>query len=212
MPTAPSPYSRTRLSALPTPPRTPAPAPNEMSQLARRAWRLRVDSETLLIRPSSWRDLAAVAAMHGRCTPRSLLYRYRRGGRPLAVSALDNQLRGPMSFVATLRDGRVVAAAVAAPDERHGADYAEIGILVEDAWQGLGIAREVVPHVAGAAWVAGYSQLTAYPGPDSGPAQRLMVDVGRTRLVTEGGEVHLHTLLNETTSLGLGPVRERLVG
>jgi GNAT superfamily N-acetyltransferase len=185
---------------------------DELGGLARQPWLLRVDSQSLLIRPSRSRDLAAVAAMHGRCSPQSLLDRYRSGGRPPAVLALDYQLRAPLSFIATTRDGQVVANAVAIPDEIHGAESAEVGILVEDAWQGLGIAREIMPHVAGAARVAGYTQLIAYPGTTVTSAQHLMIEIGRTRMVPDNADVHLHTALPEAATLGLGPVRERLVG
>jgi GNAT superfamily N-acetyltransferase len=192
---------------------TPVRSGDELTGLARQPWLLRVDAQTLLIRPSTSRDLAAVAAMHSRCTPQSLLDRYRSGGRPPAVLALDYQLRAPLSFVATTRDGLIVANAVAISDEIHGPESAEIGILVEDAWQGLGLAHEILPHVAGAAWVAGYTQLIAYPGTTTSVAQRLMLDIGRTRMVPDAADMHLHTALSESTSLGLGPVREhRLAG
>jgi GNAT superfamily N-acetyltransferase len=192
-------------------PATPA-RNDELSGLVRQPWLLRVDASTLLIRPSTSRDLPTVAAMHGRCSAQSLLDRYRSGGRPPAVLALDYQLRAPLSFIATTRDGEVVATAVATPDEIHGDDSAEVGILVEDAWQGLGLAREMMTHLAGGARVAGFTQLIAYPGTTVAAAQRLMVDIGRTRMVPDFADVHLHTALPEGATLGLGPVRERLVG
>jgi hypothetical protein len=37
-----------------------------------------------------------------------------------------------------------------------------------------------------------------------------MIDVGRTRIVTDPHRPHLHTYLPESAALGLGPVRERL--
>ncbi len=207
--------SRARLSVVSGAGKTtaaPAQRDESLAGLVRQPWLLRVDAATLLIRPSTTRDLRAVAAMHGRCSAQSLLDRYRCGGRPPAVIALDYQLRAPLSFVAMTREGEIVATAVASTDAIHGEESAEVGILVEDAWQGLGLARELMTHLAGGARVAGYTQMIAYPGTTPLAAQRLMIDVGRTRLVPDAADIHLHTILPEGAALGLGPVRERLVG
>ncbi len=187
------------------------PARPELAELSRRPWLLRVDASTLKIRPSAAADLAAVAGMHRRCSARSLLERYRAGGRPPAVIALDAQVRNPLTFVAEAVDGDVVAVATAARDPRHSPHSAEVGILVEDGWQRLGIATELMGHLAGAALVAGFTEIVAYPGPEPAAAQRLLIRVGRTRMVPDD-DMHLHTALPEGASLGLGAVRERLAG
>jgi hypothetical protein len=176
----------------------------------RQAWSVRVGSASVLIRGATPRDLAAVAEMHGRCSPQSLLNRYRMGGRRPAVAAMENQLREPLSFVVTTYGGTVVATAVANPDTQHGRDAAEIGLLVEDAWQGWHLGRELMSHIAGATLVCGYRELIAYPATSLVAAQRLMIDVGHTRVVVDPAGTHLHTYLAESAALGLGPVRERL--
>src|SRR6266545_7468270 len=102
-------------------------------------WAVRVGRTSVLIRGARPRDLAEVAAMHGRCSPQSILNRYRAGGRRPAVAALQLQLRQPLSLVATTYDGAVVATAVAEADGLHGRDAAAAGLLVEDAWQGQGL-------------------------------------------------------------------------
>lgn len=173
------------------------------------AWAVRVGSTSVLIRAAQIRDLKAVAELHRRCSPQSLLNRYRNGGRRPAVAALENQLREPLSFVAATYAGTVVATAVARPDANHD-DAAEIGLLVEDAWQGWHLGRELMSHLAGAALVCGYRELIAYPATSSKAAQRLMIDVGSTRIVVDPNGTHLHTYLTESAALGLGPVRERL--
>lgn len=188
-----------------------APRHCDLAALARQPWFLRVDSATLKIRPGGPADLAAVAALHRRCSARSLLERYRAGGRPPAVLALDAMLRGPLTFVAETAAGDVVALATAARDQRHGRFSAEAGLLVEDGWQRLGIATELTSHLAGAALVAGFTEIIGYPGPESAAAQRLMIGVGRTRMVPDD-DMHLHTVLPEGAGLGLGAVRERLAG
>jgi GNAT superfamily N-acetyltransferase len=187
-----------------------APRHAELTGLVRQPWSVRVGSASVLIRGAMPRDLAAVAEMHGRCSPRSLLNRYRRGGRRPAVAALENQLRDPLSLVAATYAGTIVATAVASPDALHGRDAAEVGLLVEDAWQGWGLGRELMSHIAGATLVCGYRELIAYPATALVAVQRLMIDVGRTRIVAEPHGTHLHTYLSESAALGLGPVRERL--
>jgi Acetyltransferase (GNAT) family len=181
-----------------------------LAALVRQPWLVRVGSASILIRGARPRDLAAVAEMHGRCSPQSLLNRYRAGGQRPAVAALEKQLREPLSFVAATYGGTIVGVAVGSADARHGRDAAEIGLLVENAWQGWHLGRELMSHLAGASLVAGYTELIAYPATSLVIAQRLMVDVGHTRVVTDPVGAHLHTYLSESVVLGLGPVRERL--
>lgn len=196
------------------------PAPTSESQSRRTAdrellglldepWMLRVGHRPLLVRPSTARDLTAVAQMHGRCSARSLLDRYRRGGRPPAVVALDAGLRGPYSVVAVTAAGDVVATGAVAPDGVHSHRCAEVGLLVEDGWQHLGLGTELLSHLAGVAQVAGFEELIAYPATALGVGQRLMIRVGRTRQVSDT-ELHLHTYLPESAALGIGSVRLRL--
>jgi GNAT superfamily N-acetyltransferase len=50
--------------------------------------------------------------------------------------------------VASTTRGEISAVAVAAADPAHGQEAAEIGLLVEDDWQGLGLGRELMTHLA----------------------------------------------------------------
>jgi GNAT superfamily N-acetyltransferase len=178
--------------------------------LVRQPWMLRAGSANLLIRPAGPRDLEAVANMHTRCSARSLLDRYRVGGRGPSVTALHRQLRRPLSFVAATPRGAILAFAVAGTDTNHGRESAEIGLLVEDEWQGIGIGREMLVHLAGAAAVSGYSELVAYTATSVVPMQRLFLEVGHPRVVTDPEHSHLHLVLPESAALGIGAVRERL--
>jgi GNAT superfamily N-acetyltransferase len=184
---------------------------DHLAALVRQPWTLRVGQHPLTVRPSTARDLAAVAQMHGRCSARSLLDRYRSGGRPPAVAALDLALRRPYSIVAETPAGDVVATGSLGHDGIHNPYCVEVGLLVEDRWQRLGIGTELMSHLAGAAQVAGYHELIAYPATAMHAVQRLMIEVGRTRLVPDV-DTHLHTYLSESSSLGLGSVRQRLAG
>ena len=186
-------------------------ADDHLTALVRQPWTLRVGSEVLTVRPSAARDLAAVAQMHSRCSARSLLDRYRSGGRPPAVAALDLALRRPYSIVAETPTGDVVATGSLGHDGIHNPHCVEVGLLVEDRWQRLGIGTELMSHLAGAAQIAGYRELIAYPATAMHAVQRLMIGVGRTRLVPDV-DAHLHTYLSESSSLGLGSVRQRLAG
>ena len=187
-----------------------APRHAELTGLVRHPWCVRVGSASVLIRGATPRDIAAVAEMHGRCSPRSLLNRYRAGGRRPAVAALEKQLREPLSLVAATYAGTIVATAVASHDALHGRDAAEVGLLVQDAWQRWGLGRELMSHLAGATLVCGYREIIGYPATALVAVRRLMIDVGHTRVVAEPNGTHLHTYLSESAALGLGPVRERL--
>lgn len=206
---------RTTTSCRPTRPAVEPLAPRatdrELGALARAPWPLRVGDETLVVRPTTARDLPAVARMHARCSPRSLLDRYRCGGRPPAVVQLDGMLRRPETVVAARRDGEVVAAGTLARDRDHNHFCAQVGLIVEDGWQRLGIGTEMLTHLAGMAQAAGYHELIAYPATATAAAQRLMLDIGRTRVVPDV-DLHLHTHLPESAALGLGSVRRRLAG
>jgi N-acetylglutamate synthase-like GNAT family acetyltransferase len=155
-------------------------ATEDLIELARRPWTLRVGHQPMIVRPSSVRDLVAVAQMH-------------------------------RSFVIVTTDASVVATGSISRDPTHSHLCAEAGLLVEDGWQQRGIGGEFMSHLAGAAQVAGYNELIACPATAVAAAQRLMVEVGRTRMVPDV-HAHLHTYLPETATLGLGSVRQRLAG
>jgi GNAT superfamily N-acetyltransferase len=190
----------------------PERTPNDqLIEYVHAPWMLRVGSTPMIVRPSSVRDLAGVAQLHTRCSPRSLLDRYRAGGRPPAVAALDATLREPFGVVVALADGTIIATGTLGRDRMHNHLCAQIGLLVQDSWQRMGIGTELTTHLAGVAHVAGFHELIAYPATAVGAAQRLMIEVGRTRMVPDR-DAHMHTYLPEAASLGLGSVRQRLAG
>jgi len=169
----------------------------------RSAFPLYVDGVVLTVRGARAQDLPGVALMHSRCSAKSLLDRYRSGGRPPALIVLDQQVRDELSFVVTSEDGRVVAFSRAGQDARHGAGSAEIALLVEDQWQQLGIGRSLLRHTAAAASLTGFRQLVSYPGTTTSTVQRLMAAIGPTRVIAEDVR-HLHTGLPDSVRLGLG--------
>jgi GNAT superfamily N-acetyltransferase len=180
---------------------------NVTTDQVRAPWLLYLDGTALTVRGARPNDLPGVALMHRRCSAKSLLDRYRTGGRSPAVLVLDRHVRDPLSFVVTTDNGRVVAMARVAPDVTHGFGSGEISVLVEDQWQHLGVGRALLRHSAAAAALTGYRQLISYPGTTAATVQRLMSGLGTTRLMTDV-ERHLHTALSENTKLGLGLFRE----
>lgn len=177
------------------------------NELARTPWTLRVDGATMSVRPSTTFDLAALAVMHHRCTARTMLGRYQLGGRQPSILALDRQVRQPYTYVVTMAGGAIVATATLEDDHVHGPDAAQVGILVEDSWQRLGIGRELMAHVAGVASILGHRELIAYPGLMSEQTQKLITAVGTTRMVNDTGEMHLHTSVSPKAAGGLGALR-----
>jgi GNAT superfamily N-acetyltransferase len=180
--------------------------------LVHEPFKLRVGGAELTVRPSTEFDLAGAAVMHRRCSARSLLGRYRLGGRAPAVIALDRQMRAPLSFVVTVPQADTIPAAIIATgivgtDTTHGPDSAEIAVLVEDSWQGQGIGRELVRHLAGTAAIVGYTKLVAYPGPSRSAVQRMMIRIGTTKMIESEHGGHLHTALPPRAVEGLGPLR-----
>ena len=107
--------------------------------------------------------------------------------------------------------GAIIAHASLARDRAHSALCAAFGLLVQDSWQHRGIGAELTTHLAGVGYAAGFHELIVYPATAVTAAQRLMVEVGRTRMVPDT-DLHLHTYLSDAASLGLGSVRQRLAG
>jgi len=177
---------------------------------ARAPWLIYADGTMLTVRGAAPQDLPGVAMMHKRCSAKTLLDRYRAGGRAPAVLILDSYLRQPLSFVARTEDGQVVALAQLSPDLDHTVGSVEIAILIEDEWQTLGIGRTLLRHAAAAAALAGYRQLIAYPGTTLPVIQRLMGTVGTTRLMADP-QRHLHTTLPQSARDGLGSVHSHAV-
>lgn len=176
----------------------------------RQPWMVRVGRDNLLIRGTSPRDLTAVAAMHGRCSARTLLDRYRMGGMAPSPVAIEQMLRRTLAFVACTSRGDVIGMAIAAPDLTHEEGSAEAGLLVQDDWQRRGVGREMLTHLAGGAYVCGHTQLISYMAESISAPHRLLTVIGRTYSVPDPTTPHLHTYLTEASTLGLGAVREHL--
>lgn len=183
----------------------------DRTELVRLPWALRVDGVSMVVRPSTPRDLANVAVMHHRCSARSLLGRYQLGGRAPSILALDRLLRQPLNFVVTMRESTgaaaVVAMATLTTDLRSGEESLQAGVIVEDSWQRLGIGRELMVHIAGVASVSGFREVVAYPGLMTEATQRMVTSVGTTRMVNNQDGIQLRTSLPTSAASGVGALR-----
>jgi GNAT superfamily N-acetyltransferase len=182
---------------------SPRPTASANHERARAPWYLYIDGTILTVRGATSQDLPGVALMHSRCSAKTLLDRYRVGGRSPAVLILDRHVREPLSFVVTADDGRVVAMALVSSDTAHTFGSGEVAMIVEDDWQQLGIGKALLRHTAAAAQLCGYRQLISYPGTTVTAIQQLMQTVGTTRVIADT-QRHLHTSLPDSARFGLG--------
>jgi GNAT superfamily N-acetyltransferase len=187
-------------------------------QLARMPWGLPTGAGELRVRGALPADLPAVARMHGRCSGETLLQRYQRGGRPPALPALDELLRTPLVVVVRTPGGEVVAMAsadrpVTAPGRAPEASRTmQLGLVVEDGWQELGIGRRLAGHVAASAQLLGCRELVADVVAQGLPVRRVLDGIGPTRSTHHAAGWRLRTRLDVSVLGRLGTVKGVLAG
>ena len=104
---------------------------------------------TIWIRLARPEDSDAVAAMHERCSERSLYRRYLTAvgqWRDVALRRLSGGHRGA-TLVAMSEDGSIVGLGHVFPDAASATRTAEIAVIVEDAYQRRGIGTRLVEHL-----------------------------------------------------------------
>ncbi|WP_141658761.1 GNAT family N-acetyltransferase [Carbonactinospora thermoautotrophica] len=126
------------------------------------------------IRRAGRQDLAAVTAMHRRCSPETLYRRYLAHKRE--VSQLDSLLSARFGYtlVANTPDGDVVAMANLMWD----GSTAELGVLVEDAWQRQGLGTALVRRLIAFAADADIDTVYAIAQPGNTATIRMMQRLG----------------------------------
>jgi GNAT superfamily N-acetyltransferase len=122
------------------------------------------------VRPATRDDLAAVLAMHDRCSTTAKRRRY-RGATPSA-ERLGRQLES--AVVATVGD-EVVALATLTVEGRQ----SEATLLVEDRWQHRGLGTALARRLLAQAERTGCAVLIAHTGTDNGPVLRTLERLGR---------------------------------
>src|SRR5262249_51045068 len=115
----------------------------------------------LTLRPVAGADAAAIGAMWERCSLATRAGRFHAPVRHIPAAYLRAVLADPAASVVAAVEpaGDVVglASLVSGP----GRGLAELGVLVEDAWQRHGIGRRLVAHLVAAAPARGITVLTA---------------------------------------------------
>src|SRR5215469_12025964 len=113
------------------------------------------------VRPVTGSDAHAIASMWQRCALATRIARFHAPVRDIPASYLTAVWADPCASVvaACQHCGAVVALASLIPSARQ--DCAEVGVLVEDAWQRAGIGRRLVAHLIAIAHAREITTLTA---------------------------------------------------
>jgi GNAT superfamily N-acetyltransferase len=148
------------------------------------------------IRPVTGSDARAIASMWQRCTLATRIARFHAPVRAIPAAYLTAVFADPSaSVVAACRHrGAVVALASLIPDATQ--DSAELGMLVEDAWQHAGIGRRLVAHLIATARTRGITSLTASVLAGNAKAADLLRQVpGEFSLAFDGPALHVRIRL-----------------
>jgi GNAT superfamily N-acetyltransferase len=139
------------------------------------------------VRPVTGSDAHAMASMWQRCALTTRIARFHAPVRTIPVSYLTAVFADPSASVvaACQHCGAVVALASLIPDaSRHSA---ELGVLVEDAWQRAGIGRRLVAHLISTAHARGITTLTASVLADNAKVANLLRQIpGEFSLAFDG--------------------------
>jgi GNAT superfamily N-acetyltransferase len=166
------------------------------------------DGRYVLIRPIWHGDAAALRRMHARLSPDTIYRRFMttcpRGPSNATLrylTVLDHRARE--ALVAVHRSEVVAVARYHALDER----TAEIAVIVEDAWQRQGIARELILRLTSLAWSRGIRAFSGTILAENRAAVELMKSVfPGVRTAVSHGEIEFHIDIEDVL-----PKREHVV-
>lgn len=150
------------------------------------------DGVELRVRPAVPDDLAAVQAMHARCSARSRQRRYlgtTRGPSVAQLARLLDPARG-VTLVALADGGSPVAMANLVAE----GDIAELAVLVEDAWQRRGIGTALLRRLVAHGTRAGYAALVVHTHADNAPMRSALRRLGVSGPVEHDGDLVTVTL------------------
>ncbi|MFR9676705.1 N-acetyltransferase family protein [Streptomyces sp. TR06-5] len=172
---------------------------------SRRRWDVTAgDGCALVLRSADTHDLAAVRALHARCSRQSLAARYH--GRVADLDTLLGRLLSPRSgrtLVAENASGRVVAVGHLLWDGTE----TEAALLVEDAWQGRGVGSGLLRQLVALAWEDGCSAVYAVTGVANSAMVAAVRGLGLpVRHRVEDGTVRLSVRLTPLRRDGRGEV------
>ena len=144
---------------------------------------LLADGGVVHVRPSGPADAAAIRAMHGRLSAKTLYLRYFSpvstvSERKIAIfTDVDHDSR--VGLVAVL-GGEMIAAGTYHRYPVGDTDAAEVALLVEDSQQGRGVGSILLEHLAAAAQERGIRRFTAEVLGQNTTMLRVFVDAGYT--------------------------------
>ena len=170
------------------------------------------DGSTVHIRQITPWDASRVVSMHGRFSDRTRYLRYFAPYPRIPKRDLDRFVtvdhRDREALVVSVASGDLVAVG---RYERLGSDSpdAEVAFVVEDAYQGRGIAPLLLEHLAEAARAAGITRFVAEVLPVNRPMIKVLTDAGyQVSREFDEGIVHL-TFPIEPTALSESRARDR---
>lgn len=191
-------------STRPVAPRLPVSvrAADDLVRHGRSPSRLTAGDQRWVVRGACPADLAGVAALHGRCSPGTLLQRYRAGGRAPSLDHLVQLLRAPLTLVVEGRQGLVALGSAEHPISD---DYrSEIGLLVEDTFQGGGIGTALALRLGSTLRSLGYVQVITRSATATVPLHRVMQRLGPVRTLERSPSTVLSARLTLPTVLQMG--------
>lgn len=112
------------------------------------------------LRPPARGDLPRISAMWERCSLPTRIARFHAPVRDIPAGYLERVLSDPATSLVAVQESSGTVAALASLIPGRGG-YAELGVLVEDAWQRRGIGRRLVAHLMAAASARQITELTA---------------------------------------------------
>jgi GNAT superfamily N-acetyltransferase len=115
----------------------------------------------LALCPVTGSAIPAIGAMWERCSLATRIARFHAPVRDIPASYLKTVLADPAASVMAVREAAGDAVALASLIGSPGSGTAELGVLVEDAWQGRGIGRQLTAHLITATPARGITTLTA---------------------------------------------------
>jgi len=122
------------------------------------------DGRTVVIRLGRPDDTAGVEALHERCSPES---RYQRYFAPMSEWREDNLRRisgghRGATLVVTDAQGLIIALGNVFPIGPDETEVAELALIVDDAWHGVGVGRLLMDRLIQVARRVEFTELVAY--------------------------------------------------
>jgi GNAT superfamily N-acetyltransferase len=171
------------------------------AQIVNRWQLLLPGGEEVTVRQAGEDDLDEVLAMHERCSPESRRRRYLAADGPAVQARLARLLSTRYALVAVAESGRIVGLGNLLWD----GPEAEVGLLVEDAWQQRGIGTALLRRAARLATAAGVEVLHAHIRGDNSPMIHTLRRLGRPmRHVPDGAMVTLTVDLGPDVTAEIG--------